>query len=76
MSMVADFAKMEARKYGLMVFFRETIEFPGQQTYGLDDFEGWQFVAMPDGRVLDAIPVPTTTHDTLSGAARIMEAYA
>ena len=31
MSMVKTFAKMEARKYGLRVFFRETIEFPGQQ---------------------------------------------
>ena len=75
MSLAAAFAVHHARKYGIMVFFRETIEFPGQQTYGLDDFEGWQFVSMPDGRVLDAIPVPTT-HNTLSGAARIMEAYA
>lgn len=72
MSMVQDFAKMEARKYGLRVFFRETVEFPGQQTYGLEAFEGFELIALPDGRVLDAIPVPGMTR----GMFELLETFA
>ena len=77
MSMIHDFAKMEARKYGLRVFFRETIEFPGQQTYGLDEFEGWELVALPDGRVLDAIPLDAApVHGISRGAFELLETFA
>ena len=77
MSMVKDFAKMEARKYGLRVFFRETIEFPGQQTYGLDAFEGWELVALPSGEVLDALPLEAVPVPVMrAGSFQLMEAFA
>lgn len=77
MSMVKTFAKMEARKYGLRVFFRETIEFPGQQTYGLEAFEGWELVALPDGRVMDAVPLDVVpVHGISRGALELLEAFA
>lgn len=77
MSMVKTFAKMEARKYGLRVFFREKIEFPGQQTYGIEAFEGWELVALPDGRVMDAVPLNVVpVHGISRGALELLEAFA
>lgn len=77
MSMVKTFAKMEARKYELRVFFRETIEFPGQQTYGLEAFEGWELVALPDGGVMDAVPLDAVpVHAISRGAFELLEAFA
>lgn len=77
MSMVQDFAKMEARKYGLRVFFRETVEFPGQQTYGIEAFEGFELVALPDGRVLDAVPLDAVPVPTIrTGSFQLLEAFA
>ena len=77
MSMVQDFAKMEARKYGLRVFFRETVEFPGQQTYGLEAFEGFELVALPDGRVLDAVPLDSIPVPGMTrGMFELLEAFA
>ena len=77
MSMVQDFAKMEARKYGLRVFFRETVEFPGQQTYGLEAFEGFELVALPDGRVLDAVPLDAIPAPGMTrGMFELLEAFA
>lgn len=77
MSMVQDFAKMEARKYGLRVFFRETVEFPGQQTYGLEAFEGFELVALPDGRVMEAIPLDAVpVVGTQQSSFQLLEAFA
>lgn len=77
MSMVQDFAKIEARKYGLRVFFRETVEFPGQQTYGIEAFEGFELVALPDGRVLDAVPLDAVPVPTMRmGSFQLLEAFA
>ena len=74
--MVKDFAKIQARKYGLRVFFRETIEFPGQQTYGLDAFDGWELVAFPDGRVMDVIPLDAPVTPIQSSSIILPEAFA
>ena len=75
--MVQDFAKMEARKYGLRVFFRETVEFKGQQTYGLEAFEGWELVALPDGRVMDAVPLDAVPVPAMArGTFQLLEAFA
>ena len=77
MSMVQDFAKIEARKYGLRVFFRETVEFPGQQTYGIEAFEGFELVALPDGRVLDAVPLDAITVPGMTrGMFELLETFA
>lgn len=77
MSMVQDFAKMEARKYGLRVLFRETVEFPGQQTYGLEAFEGFELVALPDGRVLDAVPLDSVPVPVMAkGTFELLAAFA
>ena len=76
MSMVKTFAQMEARKYGLRVFFRETIEFPGQQTYGLEAFDGWELVALPGGRVADAVPLDAVPVRISRGDFDLLEAFA
>lgn len=52
MSMIQDFARIQARKYGLRVFLSEST---GQTA--LEAFDGFELVALPDGRVLDAVPL-------------------
>ena len=47
------FALIEARKRGVMVFFSEG----AKGLHALCEFTDWELVAMPDGRILDAVPL-------------------
>ena len=69
MSMVQDFARIRARKYGLRVFFSETTG-----TAELRPFEGWEFVALPDGRVTDAVPLDPVP--AMQSSSFLLEAFA
>ena len=62
MSDVKIFAIMEARKYGMIVYFSETTGFPS-----FSEFDGWELVALPSGEVLDAVPVLGTIDRIHSG---------
>ena len=69
--MVEDFAVIQARKYGLRVFF-------SNQTgdCALAMFDGWEYVAMPDGSVLDAIPLKEGKINRISCGLQLVEAFA
>lgn len=71
MSMVRDFAVIRARKYGLRVFFSETTG-----DVALDAFEGWELVALPDGRVTDAVPLDAVPVPTMNRNFELLEAFA
>lgn len=69
MSMIQDFARIQAKKYGLRVFLSDST---GETA--LEAFEGWELVAMPDGRVTDAVPVGEI--DRISFGLQLQEVYA
>lgn len=71
MSDAMIFAIMEARKYGMIVYFSETTGFPS-----FSEFDGWELVALPSGEVLDAVPVLPTIHNINRGAFELLEAFA
>lgn len=72
MSMIQDFASIYSRKYGKEVFFSETT---GEASFS--EFDGWELVAVPGGRVLDALPLPSFgTVDRISSGILLMEAFA
>ena len=72
MSMIQDFASIHARKYGKEVFFSDTT---GDTSFS--EFEGWELVAVPDGRVLDALPLPSFgSVDRISSGLLLMETFA
>ena len=70
MSDVRAFAIMGAAKYGLIVYFSETTAFPS-----FSPFDGWEWVAMPNGEVLDAVPVTVGTIDRIHSGL-LLEAFA
>lgn len=72
MSMIQDFAVIQARKYGLRVFLSDST---GETA--IESFEGWELVALPDGRVEDAIPLDAVpVHAISRGAFALLEAFA
>ena len=72
MSMIQDFATIQARKYGLRVFFSDST---GETA--IEAFEGWELVALPDGRVADAVPLDSVpAHGIQRGAFQLLEAFA
>ena len=72
MSMIQDFAKIQARKYGLRVFLSD---FTGETA--LEAFEGWELVALPDGRVTDAVPLDAVPVPAMrAGSFQLLEAFA
>ena len=71
MSMAQDFARMQSRKYGLRVFLSETT---GETA--LVPFEGWELVALPDGRVTDAVPLDAVPVPTMNRNFELLEAFA
>lgn len=72
MSMIQDFARIQARKYGLRVFLSEST---GQTA--LEAFEGFELVAMPDGRILDAIPLDVVPVPVMNRCSfQLLEAFA
>lgn len=68
--MVEDFAQIEARKYGLKVFFSNST---GECSFS--PFPGWELVALPTGEVLDAVPVPTTGTIDRIHSGLLLEAF-
>ncbi len=71
MSMAQDFAKIQARKYGLRVFLSDST---GETA--LEAFEGWELVALPDGRVTDAVPLDAVpVHGISRGTFELLEAF-
>ena len=72
MSLAAAFAARQARKYGLRVFLSDST---GET--GLEAFDGWELVALPDGRVVDAVPLDAVpVHGISRGAFELLEAFA
>ena len=72
MSMIQDFAVIQARKYGLRVFLSDST---GQTA--LEAFEGFELVAMPDGRILDAVPLDAVPVPTMrKGTFELLAAFA
>ena len=72
MSMIQDFASIHSRKYGKEVFFSEST---GEASFS--EFDGWELVAVPDGRVLDALPLPSFgSVDRISSGFLLMEVFA
>ena len=71
MSMIREFAVIQARKYGLRVFLSDST---GETA--LVEFEGWERVALPDGRVTDAIPLDAVpVHGISRGVFGLLEAF-
>lgn len=63
------YAAFSARKYGMKIFFT-----PSMWSPSLAPFDGWELVALPDGRVMDAIPLDSVpVHMT---SRNFMEAFA
>lgn len=72
MSMIQDFATIQARKYGLRVFFSDST---GETA--LEMFSGWELVALPDGRVMDAVPLDVVPVPAMArGAFQLLEVFA
>lgn len=72
MSMIQDFATIQARKYGLRVFFSDST---GETAPEM--FSGWELVALPDGRVTDAIPLDVVPVPAMArGAFQLLEVFA
>ena len=72
MSMIQDFAVIQARKYGLRVFLSDST---GEAA--LEAFDGFELVALPDGRILDAVPLDAVPVPTMRiGSFQLLEAFA
>lgn len=72
MSMIQDFAVIQAKKYGLRVFLSDST---GETA--LEAFEGWELVALPDGRVMEAIPVDSIPVPVMArGTFELLAAFA